>query len=78
MLIEGLSLMFTGMSVVFAFLTLLVLSMNLAAGFFEKFSDMFEEAPLPSAKPRKAVIQQSDDELAEIAAAIAAVKACTG
>ena len=78
MINEGLSLMVTGMGVVFAFLTLLVLSMNLAAGFFQKFADLFEEEPLPSAKPRTAVIQQSDDELAEIAAAIAAVKACTG
>ena len=77
MLIEGLGLMVTGMCVVFAFLTLLVLSMNISARFFETFADKFaDDVPTP-VKPKTAVIQQSD-ELAEIAAAIAAVKACTG
>lgn len=78
MISEGLSLMVTGMGVVFAFLTLLVLCMNLAASFFEKFSDLFVDDPLPAAKPKTAATGQSNDELAEIAAAIAAVKACTG
>lgn len=78
MLGEGLGLMAAGISVVFAFLTLMVLLMNLAAMFFEKFADWFEEEVIPSAKSGKAVIQQSDNELAEIAAAIAAVKACVG
>ncbi len=78
MLIEGLGLMVTGMGVVFAFLTLLVLAMNVSARFFEKFADKFVDEGIPTVKPKKAVIQQPNDELAEIAAAIAAVKACTG
>ncbi len=80
MLIEGLGLMVTGMCVVFSFLTLLVLAMNVSARFFETFADKFEDEVPKAAKPKTAVIQKSgsDDELAEIAAAIAAVKACTG
>lgn len=78
MLSEGLGLMVAGIGVVFAFLALMVLIMNLAAMFFEKFADCFQDEVVPTVKPRKAAIKQSDDELAEIAAAIAAVKACAG
>ena len=79
MLTEGLGLMVAGMGVVFAFLTLLVLAMTVSAKFFEVFADYFvEEAPAPVAKPKATVVQQSEDELAEIAVAIAAAKACAG
>lgn len=79
MLTEGLGLMVAGMGVVFAFLTLLVLAMNASAKFFEIFADYFvEEAPAPAVKPKAAVVQQSEDELAAVAIAIAAAKACAG
>lgn len=78
MLTEGLGLMVAGMGVVFSFLTLLVLTMNVTAMFFEKFADHFQDEAVPSGKSKKVVVQQSDDELAEIAVAIAAAKACAG
>lgn len=79
MLTEGLGLMVAGMGVVFAFLTLLVLAMTAAAKFFEIFADYFvEEAPKPVTKPKAAVVRQSEDQLAEVAVAIAAAKACAG
>lgn len=79
MLTEGLGLMVAGMGVVFAFLTLLVLAMNASAKFFEAFSEYFvEEAPAPAVAPKAAVVQQSQDELAAVAIAIAAAKACAG
>lgn len=78
MLTEGLGLMVAGMGVVFAFLTLLVLAMNAASKFFEVFADYFQEEVVAAAPAKKAVVQQSDDQLAEIAIAIAAAKACAG
>ncbi|MBU1171734.1 MAG: OadG family protein [Proteobacteria bacterium] len=77
MLTEGLGLMVAGMGVVFAFLTLLVLSMNASAKFFEIFADYFVEV-VPVVKSKAAVVRQSDDELAAVAVAIAAAKACAG
>lgn len=74
MLTEGLGLMVAGMGVVFAFLTLLVLTMMASAKFFDRFSDYFQ-SETPEEKPRTAGIQQSDSGLAEIAIAIAAAKA---
>ena len=81
MLTEGLYLMVTGMSVVFAFLSLLVLAMNISAGFFNSFSSIFGDDVVPSSPTSKkttGTILQPSDELAEVAVAIAAVKACTG
>ncbi len=75
MLTEGLGLMVTGMGVVFAFLTLLVMTMLASAKFFDRFSDYFQEET-PEQKPRTGGPQQSEDVLAEIAVAIAAAKAC--
>jgi oxaloacetate decarboxylase gamma subunit len=75
MLTEGLGLMVAGMGVVFAFLTLLVLAMTASAKFFEIFADYFVEA-VPAVAPKATVVRQSDDELAAVAVAIAAAKAC--
>jgi sodium pump decarboxylase gamma subunit len=75
MLNEGLGLMVAGMGVVFAFLFLLVIAMQLSAKFFEVFKDYFPEE-LPQVKAvTGTVLAQSNDKLAEIAVAIAAVKA---
>lgn len=74
MIVEGLGLMVAGMGVVFAFLTLLVYAMKISAK-VERFADAeVKSGPLGTTKT--AVIQQAGDELAEIAVAIAAVKAC--
>ncbi|BCS98004.1 hypothetical protein DSLASN_36360 [Desulfoluna limicola] len=75
MIVEGLGLMVAGMGVVFAFLTLLVYAMKISAKVLERFADAeVKSGPLGTTKT--AVIQQAGDELAEIAVAIAAVKAC--
>lgn len=64
---EGLELMVAGMGVVFLFLTLMVLVMNISAGILKRF-DKPEEA-----KPQ-AIAGSAGDPLAEIAVAIAAVQ----
>ncbi len=75
MISEGLGLMAVGMSVVFAFLTLLVIAMQASAKFFEIFKDHFPE-DLEQVGPKTTTVNsQSTDERAEIAAAIAAAKA---
>ena len=64
---EGVELMIVGMSVVFAFLVLLVVFMTVSGAFFQKFSHLFAEPPQPDApKP------SSDDTQAKVAVAIAA------
>lgn len=68
---EGLELMVAGMGVVFLFLTLMVFVMYGAAAVLKKF-DKPEELT-PGGGPSGAVA----DELAEVAVAIAAVKAHT-
>jgi Na+-transporting methylmalonyl-CoA/oxaloacetate decarboxylase gamma subunit len=52
-ILDGLVLMVVGMSVVFAFLGLLVGAMNLCAAFFIRFAHWFPEAPwrLPPLRP---------------------------
>lgn len=64
MLIEGLKLMLSGMSVVFCFLALLVLAMRGSAALF---------SGKPGTAPRQGSAGESTAEYAEIAAAIAAV-----
>lgn len=64
---EGLWLMIVGMFVVFSFLILLVITMNLSAVFFEWFGDYFPEPTLQESKPA------SSENQSEIAAVLAAV-----
>jgi sodium pump decarboxylase gamma subunit len=73
-ILDGLVLMVVGMSVVFAFLGLLVGSMNLCAAFFLRFAHWFPEAPVKAAAQP---VQRADDCTA-IAVAIAAIKARIG
>lgn len=72
-ILDGLVLMVVGMSVVFAFLGLLVGAMNLCAAFFIRFAHLFPEAPAKTAQP----VPKADDSTA-IAVAIAAIKARMG
>jgi sodium pump decarboxylase gamma subunit len=64
---EGVELMIVGMSVVFAFLVLLVVFMTVSGAFFQKFSHLFAEPQQPD--PPK---PSSGDTQAKIAVAIAA------
>jgi len=71
---EGFVLMVVGMSVVFAFLGLMIGAMNLCAAFFIRFAHLFPEAPAAAAaKPAR-----KTDDCSEIAVALAAVKARIG
>jgi oxaloacetate decarboxylase gamma subunit len=74
MIVEGLGLMLAGMGVVFAFLTLLVFAMKISAKVLERFADA-DVTSGPLGTTNTAVLQQAGDHLAEIAVAIAAVKA---
>jgi len=69
-ILDGLVLMVVGMSVVFAFLGLLVGAMNLCAAFFIRFAHWFPEAPVKTSQPA-----QKADDCTAIAVAIAAIKA---
>ena len=84
MIEQGLVLMVAGMGMVFVFLTIMVLVMYAAAGFFRKYADFFEpkkavaiapkkapQAALPKTTPKQGA---AADTSAEIAVAIAAVK----
>lgn len=75
MIIEGLGLMIAGMGVVFAFLTLLVAAMKISAKALARFADA-EETVGPLVKPTTATTAKANDNMAEIAVAIAAAKAC--
>jgi len=66
MLLDGLIVMAIGMGVVFAFLTIMVMVMNISAGIFK----LFPEKVQAESKINK-VIEKND----EIAIVIAAVKA---
>lgn len=65
---EGFELMIIGMGVVFSFLTLLVVIMYATAAFFKRFEAYFATESAPEEIP-------ADDDLAEIAAIVAAVQA---
>ncbi len=73
LLMQGLVLMVIGMATVFSFLVLLILAMNGSAAFFRKFAHLFPEEVTPPAKAAPAV-----DPVAEIAVALAAIKAKRG
>ena len=67
---EGFVLMVVGMTVVFAFLALMIGAMNLCAMFFIRFAHLFPDAPAATtAKP----VRKTDD-FTEIAVALAAIK----
>lgn len=72
MLIEGLQLMVMGMVVVFIFLTMLVVTIELSHRFFDHFAKYFPEAPPPGAVHKKAT---GENELQEVAVMLAAIKA---
>lgn len=73
-MMNGLVLMVIGMATVFAFLFLMVYAMNCSAAFFRKFAHLFpEEQP---AAPKKNVA--AADPVAEVAVALAAIKAKRG
>lgn len=74
LILDGLVLMVVGMSVVFAFLALLISAMNLSATFFIRFAHLFPEAPAKAA----AQPAQKADDCTAIAVAIAAIKARIG
>ncbi len=73
LLMQGVTLMVIGMATVFAFLVLLIAAMNGSAAFFKKFAHLFpEEVKSPSKSAPKS------DPVAEIAVALAAIKAKRG
>ena len=72
-ILDGFVLMVVGMSVVFAFLGLLVGTMNLCASFFIRFAHWFPDAPVKTAQPA-----QKADDCTAIAIAIAAIKTRIG
>jgi sodium pump decarboxylase gamma subunit len=73
LLMQGIVLMVIGMATVFAFLILLILAMNGSAAFFKKFAHLFPEETQIQTKAAPAV-----DPVAEIAVALAAIKAKRG
>ena len=73
LLMQGVTLMVIGMATVFSFLVLLILAMNGSAVFFSKFAHLFPEEVV--AAPKAAA---TTDPVAEIAVALAAIKAKRG
>ena len=73
LLMQGIVLMVIGMATVFAFLVLLILSMSGSAAFFRKFAHLFPEEELAPKKSAASV-----DPVAEIAVALAAIRAKRG
>ena len=73
LLMQGVTLMVIGMATVFSFLVLLILAMSSSAAFFRKFAHLFpEEVKEPATAASKS------DPVAEIAVALAAIKAKRG
>jgi len=72
LLMQGVVLMVIGMATVFAFLVLLIQAVNGSAAFFRKFAHLFPD-PEPASKPRAV-----EDPTAEIAVALAAIRAKQG
>ena len=64
---EGLELMVAGMGVVFLFLTLMVLVMNISAGILKRFEK-------PEEAIQKTGARAAGDPMAEVAVAIAVVQ----
>ncbi len=73
LLMQGLVLMVIGMVTVVAFLGLMIFTMSGSAAFFRKFAHLFPEEEKSQAKAVSAV-----DPVAEIAVALAAIKAKRG
>ncbi len=71
MLTEGLQLMLMGMLMVFIVLTLLVIVVQASARFFDRFADLFPEAPPPDAGKKTG----GGEALQEIAVVLAAIRA---
>jgi oxaloacetate decarboxylase gamma subunit len=76
MIAEGLGLLAAGMGMVFIFLTLLVSIMALSAKLLSRFPDLSAEEK-PKRPPRSGGTYQNNEDLGEIAAAVAAVTART-
>ena len=57
MIAQGLALIMTGMIVVFIFLSLIVLIVNLSAGFFEKYSKCFPEETVQNSSPQSTELE---------------------
>jgi oxaloacetate decarboxylase gamma subunit len=74
MLTEGLILMVIGMSVVFVFLIVMVLAMNIMAALMKPLAKLIPE---PQEKQVVKVRKPAGDDLEEIAVAIAAVNSFT-
>ena len=72
LLMQGVTLMVIGMATVFSFLVLLILAMNGSAAFFSKFAHLFPEEAKAASKAAPS------DPVAEIAVALAAIKAKRG
>jgi sodium pump decarboxylase gamma subunit len=70
LLAQGLAFMLIGMLVVFAFLIMLVGSMNAAAAFFKRFAHLFPEQQQGSSN-----LKRISSDCADIAAVVAAVAA---
>ncbi|MDF7805854.1 OadG family transporter subunit [Pontiellaceae bacterium B12219] len=75
LLMQGVTLMVIGMATVFSFLVLLIVAMNCSAAFFRKFAHLFPEAVVTP--PKKASAAAADPS-AEIAVALAAIRAKRG
>ena len=71
---DGIMFMLVGMAVVFSFLVLMVLVMNIAGGILKNFPEEEEKTPTRAPKPKKQVEADGEDE---IALAIAIAKART-
>ncbi len=74
MMMQGVVLMVIGMATVFAFLVLMILTMSGSSAFFRKFAHLFPDAPV--AAPKKPAA--ATDPVADIAVALAAIKAKRG
>jgi len=71
-LMDGLVLMVIGMATVFTFLVLLILAISGSAAFFRKFAHLFPE------EVKQTASRGSADPVAQIAVALAAIKAKRG
>ena len=69
MITEGFELMFIGMSVVFAFLLLLVGFMHLSGQFFTRFSKLFPEPEPSNSKPEAKPVHSAEKQAVALAAA---------
>ena len=73
LMMQGFVLMVIGMATVFAFLVLLIVAMSTSAAFFRKFAHLFPEEEQTPSKAAPAA-----DPVAQIAVALAAIKAKRG